>query len=72
MHLRIRKDTKPHLARLSLRPDGVFRCCAETLNAVPTTENEGDILPCHYCKHRLIVKDHIWQWDSDYESKEKS
>ena len=66
-----RRDTEPHLTKLPIRPGGVLRCCFTTWQTANVTENEGDTLLCKYCKHRLIVKDHVWQWDSDYKSEEK-
>lgn len=67
----MKKDTEPHPVKLSLLQGGLFRCCIETWMAADVTENEGDILPCKYCKSRLIVKDRIWQWDSDYKPKDE-
>lgn len=67
----MKKDTKPHPVKLSLCPGGIFRCCFATWQKAITTENEGDILFCEYCKSRLIVKDHTWRWDSSYDPREK-
>jgi hypothetical protein len=56
-----------HLRNLPLRLGGVMRCCIETLDTTEVEEKEGDVLPCKYCRSRLIVRDGAWEWDSKYE-----
>jgi hypothetical protein len=57
------KPNEPHLHNLPLRIGGVMRCCIETLNTTPVTENEGDILPCKWCSSSLRVRDGAWEWN---------
>jgi len=63
---------KPHFRQLPLRIGGVMRCCLETLNTTPVIENEGDVLPCRYCKSQLRVRDGAWEWDQEAYPKEES
>ena len=55
-----------HPRRLPLRIGGVMRCCIETLDTTPmTTEDEGTVLPCRWCKSSLRVRDGAWEWTHD-------
>ena len=54
---------------LSLRPQGVLRCCAETWSQIAppaSMTKEGDTLRCNWCSDRLIVRDGEWELDRDF------
>jgi len=63
---------EPRLRQLPLRIGGVMRCCIETLNTTPVSENDGDVLPCRYCKSQLRVRDGAWEWDAEAYPKKSS
>ena len=48
---------------------GLMRCCTQTLNEVreekTDTPQEGDEIPCAYCKSSMIWKGDGWHWKQE-------
>lgn len=56
-----------------VRIGGLMRCCLETLQTAslasrdnPVEPQEGDRLPCKYCRAEMVYRNAAWEWNSDF------
>lgn len=61
----------PHLTNNLVAHGGLMRCCLQTIENTPVNDEEGEVLPCAYCRSSMRLEGGIWKWAKDLYHKEQ-